>query len=60
MAGRAKKPDAVRPQSAYVNGRFWLLHELRRVRAFIRHGGKAEKERKELQKGLGALRDQRA
>lgn len=43
--------------------RYWLLHELRRVRASVRIGNTSEtngrKERKELQRALAKLRQSR-
>lgn len=45
------------PAATYAFLRFWYLHELRRLRAATRIGGRdTAKERRENQKHLAALR----
>lgn len=49
--------------STYACVRYWLLHELRRLRAALRVGSTSEpnarKERKSLQRDLAAIRHTR-
>jgi hypothetical protein len=42
--------------SSYKYQRYWILHELCRLRASARNGANVNKERRELQKSLGRVR----